>query len=313
MNGLRLAILSLVGVAASFGGATPVQAQFYGGYGGYGYGGYGPGYGYGGHQYSGYYGSGYASGAYPFNNWYVSPYRAISPGYVGTYGNGFGYTTNYGMAGVGYGPSYGLTPVIAAPNPVYGTTTTIIRGGPTGGVINYSNNGNGYTYAPDSAYPTLIQQQPTLGLSRTYVPPSPPPVVIENRPPGSNSAGLSNSISTLSTPSVGTIKLVCPKTASGALSYALNGHPFTIEPGYSQTFREDRVWNLEFKRGGEGSEVARYSLKAGTYTFAVGAKGWELQQQNSPVSSELPPAPLPDPSLGPVPSLSPSPTPLPPP
>ncbi len=304
MNGLKLAILTLAGIAASLGRATTADAQFYGGY---GYAG-----GYGSHQYSGFYGGGfsggYASGAYPANNWYVSPYRAISPGYVGTYGSGFGYTTNYGLAGVGYGPTYGMTPFIVAPNPVYGTSTTIIRGGPTGGIINYSNNGNGYTYAPDSAYPTLIQQQPTLGLSRTYVPPTPPPVVVESRP-GTNGPALQSNISSPMNPAYGTIKLICPKSASAGLSYALNGHPFTIEPGYSQTFREDRVWTLEFKRGGDGSEVARHSLKSGTYAFVLGNSGWELQSQSALPTNSIPPAPIPESS---APSSLP-PTPLPPP
>jgi len=249
------------------------------------------------------------AGGYPYNNWYGSPYRA-----------GIGYTTNYGIGyglgyGYGYGPGYGVAgPVVVAPNPVYGTTTTIIRGGPTGGVVQYSHNGNGYTYVPDSTYPTVIQQQPTLGLSRTIVPPSPPPVVIESRPQGT-SYGLQNSAPPTPAPSAGirsggTIKLLCPVTAPSPLTYSLNGHAYTIQPGYSQSFREDREWTLEFKRGTEAGDVARYSLKAGTYSFVVGANGWELQQPGqSPAAATLPDAPLPD--LTTTPSLPP--TPLPPP
>jgi len=324
MNGMRLAILAL-GILACAGSSTPAVAQFYGGIG------YGP------HHHSGIY-AGYSSGGYyPYNNVYASPYRVIAPGYVGAYGGTYGYTTSYGIGSLGYGPSYlAGGPVYVAPNPVYGTTTTIIRGGPTGGVVTYSNNGTGYTYVPDSTYPTVIQQQPTLGLSRTYVPQSPPPVVIENRPQsttygiGSSSSGFSSTGFGSSTPpqpfatstsrSGGTIKLICPKTAASPLTYSLNGHVYTIQPGFSQTFRDDRAWTLEFKRGGEGSEVARISLKAGTYQFVVGARGWDLEQPGpvgaSPTISDLPPAPLPDlPST--VPDLSPTPTapptPLPPP
>jgi hypothetical protein len=301
MNGLRLAFLAAVGITVLLGGPQTADAQIYGGIG------FGPR-----HHYSGFYAGGYRSGAYGY---YGPPYLTYAPGYVGSYG----YSSFYGIGSPGYGTSYGLgayNPVIVAPNPVYGTTTTIIRGGPTGGVIQYSNNGNGYTYAPDSSYPTVIQQQPTLGLSRTYLPPSPPPVVIESRPPGST-YGLSNSITSPSGPSrpAGTIKLVCPKTAGGPLTYALNGLVYTIQPGYSQTFRDDRAWTLEFKRGGEGSEVARYALKAGVYNFAVGASGWELQQPGNAPNVDLPPAPLPE--VTPPPPLSaipgPPPTPLPPP
>jgi hypothetical protein len=109
------------------------------------------------------------------------------------------------------------------------------------------------------------------------------------------------------------IKLSCPKTAPGELSYSLNGHLYTIQPGYSQSFRDDRVWTLEFKRGGDGSEIARYPLKAGTYSFVLGSNGWEIQQGTVPsaVTTDIPPAPLPDLSTSPSPSLPPSPLPPP--
>lgn len=306
MYGLRLAIVVLAGSFAALGTAQSAEAQFYGSI-GYGFGGYPY---YGGHQYSGYYANTY--GAYPYTGIYVGS-GYIPPAY------GYNYTRNYyGIGSLGYGRGYGLAgPVVVAPNPIYGTTTTIIRGGPTGGVIQYTNNGNGYTYVPDSTYPTVIQQQPTLGLSRTNVIPSPPPVVVESRPQGST-YGLSNNTTAASiypnTPSrsAGIIKLVCPKTAGGPLSYSLNGHVYTIQPGYAQTFRDDRPWKLEFKRAGDESEVASYSLKAGTYSFVAGASGWELQQGSpSTTSSDLPPAPLPDVSPSPSSSLPPSPLPPP--
>ena len=146
MNGSRLAFLSLLAIIASLVGSQQAQAQYYGGIG------YGPR-----HQ-SGYYAGGYIPGGYTVDSYYGSPLR-IAPGYTNTYGLSTGY---YGTGSLGYGSTYGLTgntAVLGAPNPVYGTTTTIIRGGPTGGVVNYTNNGNGYTYVPDSTYPTLIQQQ----------------------------------------------------------------------------------------------------------------------------------------------------------
>ncbi len=310
MNGLRLAVLTLVEIAVSLGGSEPVRAQFYGGI-GYG-------------SPNGYNAGSFASGANSFNNWYVSPYGVYSPGYVGTNGNGFGYTRNYGQVplmygpgygyggygigpgygGYGYGPAYGMgSPVMASP-PVYGGATTVIRGGP-GSVINYSNNG------PGSPYPAPIPRQPALGLSRPYFPSSPPSVTIELPSQGS-AYGLSNLSSASPTPSTRTganIKLVCPKTAGGPLTYALNGHLYTIQPGYSQNFRDDRVWTLEFKQGGDGSEAVRYTLKPGTYNFAVGASGWELRQPVTAPTSDLPPAPIPE--LTTTPSSTP--TPLPPP
>lgn len=296
MDRLRLSIMALVAGLLCVSMTQPVQAQVAMGF---GYGGYG----YGAHQYSGYYAGNYVG--YPYSNWYISP------------SYGLGYTRSYGVGALGYGPSYGIAgPVIVTPNPIYGTSTTIIRGGPTGGVVQYTHNGNGYTYVPDSTYPTLVLQQPTLGLSRTVVPPTAPPVVVESRPQGSNygvSGGSPTVASQFTNRSGATIKLVCPKTAGGPLSYSLNGHVYSIQPGYVQTFRDDRPWTLQFKRGGEGSEIASYPLQAGTYTFAVGANGWELQQPGA-VTEGLPPAPLPDPPPS-APSTTPSlpPSPLPPP
>ena len=91
------------------------------------------------------------------------------------------------------------------------------------------------------------------------------------------------------------IKLSCPKTAPGPLSYSLNGHVYTIQPGYSQTFPNDRAWTIEFKRGGDDSAVASYALNSGLYSFVAGPGGWELQQPGATPSpsAELPPSPLP--------------------
>ena len=287
MNRLRSALLTGLGVVCLLSVSARTEAQYYGGgYGGYGYGG-GIGGGYGFRQYGGSMGN--FAPPNSIGGYYPQPYSTIFPGYRG----GIEYPGYYGIGAQPYGAGYGIGGPVIAPNPGYGTTTTIIRGGPTGGVLQYSNNGNGYSYMPDSTYPTVIQQQPTLGLSRTVVVPSPPPVVR----------------------TIGNIKLICPKAAGGPLTYSLNGHVYTIQPGYSQTFRDDRPWTLEFMRGGEGSEAARYSLKAGTYSFAVGTSGWELHQPGESLTNDLPPAPLPDPASPTAPSAIPSlpPSPLPPP
>lgn len=334
MNRFRLGIWMLAAAAVATMGAGEADAQMYGGLW------YGPG-----HHYSGfyagsylpgaYYAGGYYPGSYAVGGYYGSPYRGVGTAYVNNYGT---YTavnttasTTYGIGNLGYGTSYGLgsygygSPTVVGPSPLYGTSTTIIRGGPTGGVVQYSTNGDGYTYIPDSTYPTVIQNQPTLGLSRTYVPPTPNPVVVESRPPGtSTSLYTNNSPSQISsaTRSYGTIKLSLPRTAAGALTYSLNGHLYTIQPGYSQTFRDDRQWTIEFKRGAVGSEVVRAPLKAGNYMFGVGVQGWELQQADPAANSLVPPPPAPGIAIPSLPALSDSPsrptssgppTPLPPP
>ena len=309
MNSLRVMLVMAASFVAACSGSEPAMAQFYGGYSSPGYGGYGSYGGYGGPVYSsgvglGVYGAhsswgiGVPSGSYYGIGSYPNSY---SPGgYSGAY-----YGSPYGYSGYAYRPTYnnygyaGQVPVYVTPTPVLGTTTTIIRGGPTGGVVQYSNSGNGYSYSPDSGYSGVITQSPVIGPSRVNVINGPKPVVVESRPSSSlpsNAPSLPRF--TPSPPSTtANIKLSCPKTAPGPLSYSLNGHVYTIQPGYSQTFPNDRAWTIEFKRGGDDSEVASYALNSGLYSFVAGPSGWDLQQPGAgpapAPSSELPPAPLP--------------------
>lgn len=309
MNRLRAVLVMAVSGVVALTGSGSAMAQYYGGYpSGYG------GYGYGSPVYS----SGVGLGVYgAHSSWGVGVPRGSYYG-IGSYSSGYvpgGYSgvlygSPYGYSGYAYRPSYntygyaGRVPVYVTPAPVYGTTTTIIRGSPAGGVIQYSNNGNGYSYSPDSAYSGVVTQAPVIGPSRVNVINGPKPVVIESRPGNSLP---SNSLPRF-TPSppapstVANIKLSCPKTAPGPLSYSLNGHIYTIQPGYSQTFPNDRAWTIEFKRGGDDSEVASYPLNSGLYTFVASPSGWDLQQPGpTPLPSAelsptpLPPAPLPAP------------------
>lgn len=272
MTRLRLGLLFLSLIAVTGGRPAPVQAQFHGGPGFGGGNGFGaPGMGFGGPGFGFGYGLGYsgmnASGPNSFNNWYVSPYRTISPGFVGTGGAGFGYTRNYGSMGAMYG--YGLpvyNPMVVNPNP------NVVQ--------------------PQVMQPQLSQQQQLQSQPLDQQQLQQAQQQVAAKVPVSN-------------PSGGTIKLSCPKTTAAPLTYTLNGNPYTIQPGYSQSFRDDRVWILEFRRGDEQSEVVRYTLKPGNYNFGVGSIGWELRQMVPIASDALPPPPLPDVS-------TPTPTPVPP-
>lgn len=103
----------------------------------------------------------------------------------------------------------------------------------------------------------------------------------------------------------GVIKIDNPATNNTALSYTLNGVPYTIQPGQSQQFVEDRDWVIDFSRGGNFGP-ARYGLHSGLYTFSVTDHGWELY--NAPFvaapgisgapTNPLPPSPM-SPSVGP--------------
>ena len=71
------------------------------------------------------------------------------------------------------------------------------------------------------------------------------------------------------------IKITNPLTSRTALSYTLNGTVYTIQPGYSQEFVEDRDWVIDFSRGPSLGE-ARYGLHGGNYMFRATGNGWEL-------------------------------------
>ena len=47
----------------------------------------------------------------------------------------------------------------------------------------------------------------------------------------------------------GPITIDNPAANKATLSYTLDGNPYTIAPGYSQEFTEDRAWVVQFSRG----------------------------------------------------------------
>ena len=71
------------------------------------------------------------------------------------------------------------------------------------------------------------------------------------------------------------IKITNPAANGVTLSYTLDGVAYTIAPGYSQDFREDRGWVVQFSRGAS-LDQAEYGLQSGLYTFTSTDHGWEL-------------------------------------
>ncbi len=76
----------------------------------------------------------------------------------------------------------------------------------------------------------------------------------------------------------GPITITNPATNGVSLNYTLDGVAFTIAPGYSQDFREDRAWVVQFSRGGNMDQV-RYGLTSGVYSFTGTDHGWELYKR----------------------------------
>jgi hypothetical protein len=205
------------------------------------------------------------------------------------YGGGFG-GGGFGGSGMGgFAPPHSIGGYYPMP---YSTVFPGYRGGYGNpgfygygaGVGPYQYGGYGYgTYGyPGNGYAgygmppamNMVQQSPqTIIQSQTVVMPSTPTLMHTGDE----------------------IKLVCPKTASGPLSYSLNGTLYTIQPGYSQNFRDDRTWKLEFQRNGQGSQAVAYTLKPGSYRFGNGPEGWDLRQVVGTQPGDLPPAPQPTP------------------
>lgn len=188
------------------------------------------------------------------------------------------YPMPYSSVFPGYRGTYGY-PAFMGPGfgpyggfPVYGGGFAGVGAYGTPGIANLSQ-----------VSPTVVQS-PTLVQSQTVVVPAAAPAVAHT---GEE------------------IKLICPKSATAPLTYSLNGTVYTMQPGYSQIFRDDRTWKLEFLRNGQGSAPVTYTLKPGTYRFGAGAEGWELRQVV--LEQSLPPAPQPTPL-----TPSPAPTPIPP-
>lgn len=106
----------------------------------------------------------------------------------------------------------------------------------------------------------------TYGYSRPYIANTTPYVVASPVPtnvaPGPAYSGAP-------------VTIVNPASNNTVLSYSLNGTPYTMQPGQSQQFAEDRAWTIEFSRGGNFGS-ARYGLFAGQYTFGPTERGWEL-------------------------------------
>jgi hypothetical protein len=95
---------------------------------------------------------------------------------------------------------------------------------------------------------------------------------------GSNPGGIANAATKLPG---GTITITNPPTNKETLSYTLDGNSYTIPPGYSQEFREDRAWVVQFSRG-TNLAPARYGLQSGAYVFTSTGHGWELYRSKSP-------------------------------
>ena len=231
---------------------------------------------------------------------------------VGVGGYSGGYSSNAGRFGssVSTGTTYLAPPRTIVVGGVY-NNRTVMNNQTRGGVVEYTNNGNGYIYSPGTSYQTVLSTGPSIFPSISVVQPSQPPALIETRPTqtiANSFPGNLQSRSSVSRPadSSGSIKLIFPKESVVPISYVLNGTVYTIKPGYTQTFLDDRIWTIEFLRGGSGSLPMRYELNAGTYQFVADENGWDLKPLSVAAVPGLPPAASPASVTTPLPLAPPT-------
>jgi hypothetical protein len=88
----------------------------------------------------------------------------------------------------------------------------------------------------------------------------------------------------------GTIRIVNPIESDAAVTYRLNGFEYDMQPGFAQTFENDRTWTIEFESNSPRGTI-RYRLSTGHYQFRLTRDGWDLFTVGD--EAELPPAPEP--------------------
>ena len=88
----------------------------------------------------------------------------------------------------------------------------------------------------------------------------------------------------------GDILIKSPPDAPGDVGYGINDKwVYTIKPGQKQKLEAGRQWTIEFNRGIDGAQAARYALDPGIYEFRfTDDAGWELERVEDSVLSAAP-------------------------
>lgn len=197
--------------------------------------------------YGGYYG-GYRGGVYP-------------GGYYGGYGYGYprggGYPSGGGYYSTGYASSPGV--YSSSPSTMYASS---------GGFDNCCG-----CECVDSS-PSVVYANSDMNNS-----------IVHSAAQSGDQAGNGNSSERITVakpaiPDANTsaqmIKLRLPSSAEENVKYELNDHSFTMEPGYAQTFPNDRTWTIKFDDGSGNMESQE--LQPGNFEFVKNSDGnWELQ------------------------------------
>ena len=191
--------------------------------------------------------------------YYGSPY--FGPSYYGPgyYGRGYPYGYPYG-----YGSGIG------------------IRIGPRYYEGEYDYGPRGYRYAPSYRYDSGRGYYYGQQAAATYALPS-------NRVDAAAQAEPDSRPSTPANLQEGDILLRSPADAPAAVGYGINDHwVYSMKPGQKQKLAAGRDWTIEFDRGIEGADTARYLLSPGIYQFSYSEEtGWDLHKERADTADDL--------------------------
>jgi hypothetical protein len=195
-------------------------------------------------------------------------------------GVGSGGSFSYGRGGGFYGPGYYgrgyYGPGLYGPGyygPGYGSGVGI-RVGNLGYYDDESYGGRRYYYARPQ-------------INRYYVLPSNSVAATPRVLPDNKVAPTSMTLQE------GDILIKSPPDAPGDVGYGINDKwVYTIKPGQKQRLDAGRQWTIEFNRGIDGEQAARYALDPGIYEFRFSDNtGWELERVEGSVLSAAPQSP----------------------
>lgn len=168
----------------------------------------------------------------------------------------YGYPYSYGYGGIG--PSVSLR-VYSGPSYYRPYTSSVY---------------------PVGVDPVYIQSRPNYVVAPTTIETT-REVILESERPAEPTDG-------------GPIVIYCPAESTGSVSYTINGHRFTMKPGQSQKFTNDRRWIVEFDQGA-GRGLTKYTLNSGHFKFKQTPAGWDFVQTLTPPESgkeSAPPPPM---------------------
>lgn len=189
-------------------------------------------------------------------------------GHIGGYGGTHigGYTGGYRHYGYGgYYPRYSTGYGIYG-SPYYGLGYSSLYGyGGYGGYPYYSSYGYGYPYS-SYGYGGYGYGSP-YGSSYYYSSPSVTYV---------NPTVLAKPVAAPPAPTAEKIKIRMLAVTDGTVNYKLNGIAYTMQPGFAQSFPNDRSWTITFDDG--TGRIETQALPGGNYQFVKAPDGhWELR------------------------------------